>query len=86
MDQLIDNFDSLPSYRIDLRRVKDPHPAHRIKSIIQEHFKRTGFTGQARLVNAHQGVIEVRGDITEDLLNKIVTSNHDNGYKITRHD
>ncbi len=86
MDSLVDAFDALPFFRIDLRRARDRSIVHIIKKNIQDHFKRTNLIGQARLINPHQGVIEVRGNVSEDLLNKIVVARHNYGHKISRLD
>ncbi len=86
MDSLVDKFEELPYFRIDIKKPRDRSVAHVIKKVVQEQFKRTNSIGQARLINPHQGVIEVRGDVSEDSLNKIVAKYHGGGHKISRLD
>ncbi len=86
MDSIVDKFDELPYFRIDLKKPRDRSIAHGVKNQIQDYFRRTNSIGQARLINPHQGVVEVRGDISEDLLNKIVTTYHKIGHRISHLD
>ncbi len=86
MDAIVDKFDELPYFRIDLKKPRDRSVAHGVKTQVQDYFRRTNSIGQARLINPHQGVVEVRGEISEDLLNKIVTTYHKYGHKISHLD
>ncbi len=86
MDAIVDKFDELPYFRIDIKKPRDRSIAHGIKNQIQDYFRRTNSIGQARLINPHHGVVEVRGEIPEDLLNKIVITYHKNGHKISHLD
>ncbi len=86
MDSLVDAFDALPFFRIDLRKLRNRSTSHIVKNHFQDYFKRTQSIGQARMINPHQGVIEVRGDVSSDLLTKIIEAHHSDGYRISRLD
>lgn len=84
LDSVIDRLEDLPNFRIDLYGTKDPHRVHSIKVHLQGYFSRLGSPGQVRLVDQSRGVIEVRGEIPEGVIQKIVSKTHDRGFKISR--
>jgi hypothetical protein len=86
MDALIDSYDALPYYQIDLKGFKNPDEVRGIKKIISRYFSHRGGPSQVIIRDLKQGRIEIRADIDDRTLTTLLNEKTNLRYTIHRFD
>jgi len=84
LEQQLQGIEKLPSYTITLSGRKiDPGYVITAKRLLQNYFRANEVVGQTRVKN-RKGILEVKGDINEQIIGRVLSQKYDGNFKITR--
>ncbi|MSS74379.1 Fic family protein [Candidatus Pacearchaeota archaeon] len=86
MDTLLDRFQEIPFYQIDLKGAKDPGEFLRVKKILVNYFARRGEIADVSICDRKNGRLELRAQITADEIEKLIGKKTNLKHKIFKID
>lgn len=83
MDNIFDEINKLPKYTILLSKLDSPAETISVKHAVDAYFRKKNSLGQVRVKSKKGGILEVRGEIGETNLRKIVNENYSRKCKVS---